>query len=224
MVLSVLKAAFREPSISAGSFVFMLLLCSCKAKQRYEGLPFYNTADFTAEWIDADDKAYQSIHKIASFALQDQSGHLFTNDSLKGKIYTANFFFTSCPTICPKMTFNLKSLQDSFLTDNNVQMVSFSVTPLEDSVPKLAAYGESMHIDAAKWHLLTGNKNSIYTLGRQSFFAEKKEGIQKDTSEFLHTNALLLIDKEARIRGIYNATLPADIAKAAGDIRILLKE
>lgn len=224
MASSGLKAAFRKLHTNTYLLLAVLLLASCKGKQHDERLPFYNTADFTAEWIDPMDKSYASIHRIDGFAMQDQRGQLFGSDSLKGKIYTANFFFTSCPTICPKMTYNLKSLQDSFLTNDKVRMVSFSVMPWIDSVPRLSAYGESMAIDPAKWHLLTGNKNSIYKLGRQSFFAEKKEGMKKDSSEFLHTDVLLLIDQEARIRGIYNATLAADMAKAAGDIRTLLRE
>jgi protein SCO1/2 len=221
MVSSVLKAAFR---IKAGWLFFLWLLCACKSRPNYERLPFYNTADFTAEWVEPNDKAYASIHRIDHFALQDQSGHLFNSDSLKGKIYTANFFFTACPSICPKMVNNLKTLQDSFRTNNLIQMVSFSVTPQIDSVPRLATYGESMEIDPAKWHLLTGNKGSINTLGRQSFFAEKKEGLLKDSSEFLHTEILLLIDQQARIRGVYKATVAADIAKAISDIKTLLKE
>ncbi len=226
MASSKFKAASPVRHISAGCLLVFIgvLLWGCKTGHNYERLPFYNTADFTAEWMNPGDKGYASIHKIGSFSLQDQSGHLFTNDSLKGKIYTANFFFTICPSICPKMMFNLKTLQDSFLTNDDVKMVSFSVMPKTDSVAKLAVYGEGMHIAPIKWHLLTGDEQAINTLGRQSFFAEKKEGLQKDPTEFLHTQVMLLIDKQARIRGVYDATLATDIARAATDIRILLQE
>ena len=225
MVSLKLKVVFRALKINTGYVLFVLVLfVACRAGHNDERLPFYNTADFTAQWINPGEPEYSSIHTIDSFALIDQSGHLFTADSLKGKIYTANFFFTICPSICPKMMYNLKSLQDSFLTNNHVRMVSFSVMPWVDSVKKLKAYGESMLIDPDKWHLLTGNEERINTLGRQSFFAEKKPGLQKDANEFLHTEALLLIDRQARIRGVYNATLATDITRVAADIRILLKE
>lgn len=224
MVSLKLKAACRGLQISKAASLYLLVFAACHQVHREERLPFYNTADFTAQWITPGDDAFKSIHTIDSFGMTDQSGHLFTNDSLKGKIYTANFFFTICPSICPKMMYNLKNLQDSFLTDDNVRMVSFSVMPRVDSIRKLAAYGESMHIDPQKWHLLTGDEERTNTLGRQSFFAEKKPGLQKDSTEFLHTEALLLIDRHARIRGVYNATLAADIDRVAADIRTLLKE
>jgi protein SCO1/2 len=202
----------------------MLLLASCRSGHNDERLPYYNTADFTAKWINPGDEQLRSIHTIDTFAMLDQSGNMFTADSLKGKIYTANFFFTICPSICPKMMYNLKSLQDSFFTNDDIRMVSFSVMPRVDSVKKLAAYGQSMSIDPHKWHLLTGDKERINTLGRQSFFAEKQLGLQKDASEFLHTQQLLLIDKQSRIRGVYDATLAADIIRAVADIKILSKE
>jgi protein SCO1/2 len=225
MVSLKLKAVFRLLQINKAYWFFLLVLfAACRSGHNDERLPFYNTADFTARWIRGDDEQFKYIHTIDTFAMPDQSGNMFTADSLKGKIYTANFFFTICPSICPKMMYNLKNLQDIFLTNDNIRMVSFSVMPWVDSVKKLAAYGESMSIDPQKWHLLTGNKERINTLGRQSFFAEKKEGLQKDVSEFLHTEQLLLIDKQARIRGVYNATLAADITRAAADIKILLKE
>ncbi len=226
MVLLRFKAASRVQHISAGCLLVVvgLLLGRCKSGHNYERLPFYNTADFTADWISPGDKGYDSIHKIGAFALRNQLGHVFTNDSLKGKIYTANFFFTVCSSICPKMMFNLKKLQDSFRTNKEVQMVSFTVMPETDSVARLAAYGESMDIYPTKWHLLTGDEQVINTLGRQSFFAEKKEGLQKDATEFLHTQVMLLIDKESRIRGVYDATLPPDIDRAVADIRTLMQE
>ena len=225
MVSSMLKAVFRALHMNKYfCFIILVFFISCRSGHNDDRLPFYNTADFTAQWISPDDKQFKSIHTIDTFALLDQSGNLFNADSLKGKIYTANFFFTICPSICPKMMYNLKNLQDSFLTNDNIRMVSFSVMPRVDTVKKLAAYGESMFIDPQKWHLLTGNKERINTLGRQSFFAEKKPGLLKDASEFLHTDQLLLIDKQARIRGVYNATLAADITRAVADIKNLLRE
>ena len=223
MVLSLLKVACLERNINfiMTALLLMMMCMGCNSHRNADSLPFYNTADFTAEWITND---AAPIHTIDSFSMLNQQGHIFNSDSLKGKIYVACFFFTSCGSICPKMMFNIKKLQDSFAMEDKVRMVSFSVKPSEDSVGKLAAYGKNMGINPAKWILLTGDKARINTLGRQSFFAEKKEGLQKDATEFLHTESMLLIDTKARIRGIYNATEQTDIARASEDIRILLKE
>ena len=205
--------------------LFCIWISGCSYfKNKKEILPFYNTADFTAEWIEHGDAKYNSIHTIDTFTMYNQLGDVFTSDSLKGKIYAANFFFTSCPSICPKMANNLKLLHDKFENNKEFNLVSFSVMPWVDTVAKLKAYGENLGINPAKWHLLTGDKERIYTLGRQSFFAEKKEGLTKDSSDFLHTETMLLIDGKARIRGVYSATEIKDIERITADIKILLNE
>jgi protein SCO1/2 len=189
-----------------------------------EVLPFYNSPDFTAEWINPANNNYHSIHSIDTFALQDQSGHIITKDSLNGNVYVANFFFTSCAGICPRMTNNLEAIQEAFKNIQSVKLVSFTVMPEIDSVATLKKYGANHHVDPAKWHLLTGNKGRIYQLGRQSYFSEKRLGMQRDSSDFLHTESMLLIDKAGRIRGIYNATEKQDLVRAIADIKSLLNE
>ena len=223
MGLSRLKVVFRlfTDAVLAG-YGMILLITGCTGNQ--EVLPFYNTADFTPEWIAPGTSAYPLIHKIDTFSMQDQLGHVFNSDSLTGKIYVANFFFTTCPGICPKMANNLKRLQDTFLNNDQVKLISFSVMPWVDSVSKLRDYGDVYNIQPFKWHLLTGSKQRIYTLGRKSFFAERNQGIRKDTSAFLHTESMLLIDKKSRIRGIYDATQITDVNRITADIEILLKE
>ena len=207
--------------------VFGLLCCAinliaCHTKN--EVLPFYNTADFTAEWIKPGDPKYKNIHAIDTFKMQNQLGHIITKDSLDGHIYMANFFFTTCPTICPKMTNNLQIIQETFANNKQLKLVSFTVMPWVDSVNRLKTYGENHHIDPNKWYLLTGNKERIYKLGRQSYFSEKRLGLQRDSSYFLHTESMLLIDKSGRIRGIYNATQKPDIERATADIKLLVDE
>jgi protein SCO1 len=151
-------------------------------------------------------------------------GDVITKDSLQGKIYVANFFFTTCTSICPKMAVNFASLQDSFMTHDDVKLVSFTAMPWVDSVAQLKKYALTNNVQSHKWHLLTGNKERIYNLARTSYFAEKTLGTQKTTDEFLHTETMLLIDKQGRIRGIYNATQKVDVGRVAEDIRILMAE
>ncbi len=226
----VLSAALIVCRFTKNKLVILVVLCvylfSCTSgkKTEKETLPFYNSPQFDAEWIAESDSNYSKIHSIDTFSLTNQSGHTITKDSLDGKIYIANFFFTSCPGICPKMTNNLKVLQDSFANNPLIKLVSFSVMPWIDSVKKLDEYAKLNNIHSYKWHLLTGSKNIIYTLGRQSYFAEKNLGLKKDSSEFLHTESMLLIDKKGRIRGIYNATQKTDVQRVIDDIGTLLKD
>ena len=223
MVLSMLKAVCRvHTSLITILIVSESLIAGCKIKK--DTLPFYNTADFTAEWIAPGDAGYNNIHIIDTFALQNQLGHIITKDSLEGYIYVANFFFTTCPGICPKMTSNLQILQDTFTTNNQIKFVSFTVNPSTDSVSRLKEYGENHNINPNKWYLLTGNKDRIYKLGRQSYFSEKRLGLQRDSSDFLHTESMLLIDTKGRIRGLYNGTDKKDIGRIAEDVEILLRE
>jgi protein SCO1/2 len=203
-------------------WLFVGLLCSCGHKS--ETLPFYNTADFTAEWISPTDPAYQKIHTIDNFSFKNQLGHIINKDTLTGHVYLANFFFSTCPSICPRMMDNLEVIQKAFQRNDEVKLVSFSVMPWVDSVKTLYQYGLAHHIDPRKWYLLTGNKNRIYQLSRQSYFSEKKIGLTKDNNAFLHTESLLLIDKHSRIRGIYNATDTAQVKRVIADVRLLLKD
>ena len=206
--------------------LFFMFFISCQQanNEKKETLPFYNNAQFDAEWIKETDPQYSKIHTIDTFHLTNQLGQPITKDSLNGFIYVANFFFTTCPGICPKMLINFQTLQDSFATNIQVKLVSFTVMPWVDTVEKLREYGEAHQINPSKWHLLTGNKDRIYTLGRKSYFAEKGLGLQKDSTEFLHTESMLLIDKKGRIRGIYNATQKTDVSRITEDLLTLIKE
>ena len=224
MALSQARVAFPYfmSNLLAG-FSLMVLLTQCNNESK-ETLPFYNTADFTAEWIDERDPRYHEIHRIDTFSMIDQSGKVFTSDSLKGKIYVANFFFTLCPSICPKMTNELSVLQSTFLSDPHVELISFSVMPWADSVSVLKEYASRNKINIDKWHLLTGNDIKIKWLGRKSYFAEKSLSEKKGIDDFLHTENAVLVDKQSRIRGVYNATQKEDITRLIADIRILESE
>lgn len=224
MGLLKLKAALIHCTRYIQFFFFIIFISFLSCTKKTTALPFYNTADFTAEWIDKSSSNYKKIHTIDTFNLQNQLGHSITKDSLDGYIYVANFFFTICPSICPKMVNNMQLLQSKFLNNKQIKLVSFSVMPWVDSVKRLNDYGSMHQINPAKWYLLTGSKQRIYTLGRQSYFSEKRLGLQKDSSEFLHTESMLLIDKIGRIRGIYNATEKTDIDRVTDDIETLLKD
>ena len=193
--------------------LIVLNLLSCNVFSNNEILPYYNSQDLTPNWNTKKE------HRITAFNLVDQNGKNFGSNLLNDKIYIANFFFTTCPGICPKMTKCFKVLQDSISLMNHVELVSFSVMPWIDTVNKLKKYGEENGVNPAKWHLLTGDKSIIYSLGRSSFFADNNK--LTDSTTFLHTDKMYLIDKNQQIRGVYNATNMDDISRVLTDIKAL---
>ncbi|MFT6872764.1 MAG: protein SCO1/2 [Roseivirga sp.] len=209
--------------------VYLLLLLtslwvasSCTKKEILTSLPYYNSADFTPEWIEKSDPSYQDIHTIDAFSLTNQDGETIENASLEGSIYVADFFFTICPSICPKMTSHLSKIQKYFSAEQ-VKIVSYSVMPWADSVSVLKNYAEVKDINSEQWYLLTGDTEAIYKLARQSFFAEKEIGLNKSSDEFLHTENFILVDTKGRIRGVYNGTLPIEMSRLKQDIETLLE-
>jgi protein SCO1 len=217
MLASIIKTLVNAFSPILAMLLILLLfaLLSCE-QEKVETLPFYNTPDFTPLWLSEQEANAQKIHTIAPFSF-------INNQTLMGKIYVANFFFTACGSVCPNITNNLIAVQDTFKNEKDIRLISHSVTPWADSVSQLRAYAQRYKINAQQWHLLTGKKAEIYQLARQSYFAEEEIGYTKDSTEFLHTEHALLIDRKGRIRGIYNATLPLEIQKIITDIRVLKK-
>jgi len=197
---------------------------SQKIATEQEKLPFFNQPDWTPEWIEPGDPAYKKIHQIPSFSLVNQEGITITEKDVEGKIYVANFFFTTCRNICTKMTTNMHLIQEAFADDEQIYLISHSVTPESDSVPKLKKYALENKIRSDKWSLLTGDKSSIYRLAKQEYFAGDTIGFYQTGNEFLHTENFILIDKHRRIRGVYNGTLLVEIERIKEDIAILKRE
>lgn len=167
--------------------------------------------------------AYQvtSADEIPPFTFTDQNGKIFSSaEHLKGKIYVADFIFTNCPGICPKMTGNLQKVQESFAGDSDFHIVSFTVDPERDSVETLNKYAEKYHADYSKWHFLTGSKDSIYNLAQKNFRIVAGEN-DDDPLDFVHSERLILVDKNGWVRGYYNGTKAEDIDKLIEEIRVL---
>ncbi len=209
-----------------GGIVLLLMSCSeTKQENKTIKLPYYNTPEFTPQFITSASDANQKItHSISPFSMTDQHGKQITEKDIEGKIHVANFIFTRCGSICPVMTKHMKLLQDAFKNNGNVVMLSYSVTPWIDSVARLKQYADNNAITAPNWHLLTGSKGEIYKLARQSYFAEEDLGFSKDSTDFLHTEHILLVDRNKKIRGIYNGTLQLEAEQLIKDIKKLLEE
>ncbi|NNM23969.1 MAG: SCO family protein [Flavobacteriaceae bacterium] len=186
-------------------------------------LKVYQPADFNPEVVDSTLQHVKKYHTIANFSLVNQNGETVTQDNYKGKIYVADFFFTTCQTICPIMTENMVTLQEEFKLDQDVLLLSHSVTPEIDSVPRLKQYALEKGVDDSKWNLVTGDRKQIYDLARKSYLAVKDypEGQQYD---MIHTENFILVDSQRRIRGIYDGTNSEEIRKLLEDISVLKTE
>ena len=210
--------------------LLFLIVIGCKENiktqegSRVDVLPFFNEASFTPKWISSKSAALKSFHKIPDFELINQNGEKVTQKTFENKIYIADFFFTTCPGICPMMTISMLKLQEEFKNDTAVLFLSHSVTPTIDSVPKLKEYALENGIIDKKWHLVTGNKKEIYDLGRKFYFVEEDLGEPKGIDAFLHTENFVLIDTNKHIRGIYNSLNRASLAQLMIDVKALKKE
>ena len=186
-------------------------------------LPIYQPVVVNPELVDSTIQYVSKYHKIADFSLTNQNGETVTQENYKGKIYIADFFFTTCQTICPIMTNHMVQIQKEILNDNDVMLLSHSVTPEIDSVPQLKKYAIEKGVNDNKWNLVTGDKKKIYDLARKSYLAVKTYGTG-DEYDMIHTENFMLIDKKRQIRGYYDGTNPEEIARLLNDIKTLKKE
>jgi protein SCO1/2 len=200
--------------------IVLLAVVSCKQNKRT--LPYYNTADFTPQWELPDDR--KKNHFIRPFSLTDQDGNTVTEKTMNGKICVVDFFFTTCPGICPKLTHSMSDIQREFKADSNVMLLSHTATPETDSVPTLKKYALQKGVVSGKWHLLTGKRSELYDLGRNYYFIEEDLGLKRDTSVFLHTENFVLVDRKRRLRGIYNGLDKLSMEQLAIDIKLLEEE
>lgn len=162
-------------------------------------------------------------HQVGDFMFTNQSGDLISPESWKNKIVVCNFFFTRCPSICPKMTNNIKKVAEAFKNDEGILFNSISVDPENDHPAQLSSFAQSYRIDAAKWQLLTGNKKEIYKLARNSFLVVATDGDGGPT-DFIHSEKVILVDKQRRIRGFYEGTNENEMKNLISDIKKLENE
>ncbi|MGB5668047.1 MAG: SCO family protein [Maribacter sp.] len=200
------------------SIIIMYLFFN--ALQPKKNLPIYQPSMVNSELVDSTLQHVKKYHTIADFSLINQNGETITQNDYTGKIYIADFFFTTCPTICPIMTKNMAHIQDRIINDNDVLLLSHSVTPVIDSVAQLKKYALEKGVLDSKWNLVTGDKKQIYELARKSYLAVKNDG-DGGPFDMIHTENFILIDKERRIRGFYDGTKTEEIEKLMEDLVIL---
>lgn len=186
-------------------------------------LPVYQPAMVNFELVDSTIQHHKKFHRIADFSLTNQNGKTVTQKDFKGKIYVADFFFTTCPNICIAMTDNLLKVQEKIKNNPNVVLLSHSVTPKIDSVPQLKKYAIEKGVIDKKWNLVTGDKKEIYELARKSYLAVKEDG-DGGPFDMIHTENFILVDPDRRIRGFYDGTDLEEIQRLLEELEILIQE
>lgn len=188
-------------------------------------LPFLAPGkNINPELVDSTIVHIKKRHRIADFKLVNQNSDTITQENYKDKIYVADFFFTTCKTICPIMTGNMKTIQQATLLDDDIMLLSHSVTPEIDRPAQLKRYAKEKGVIGEKWNLVTGSKKEIYNLARKSYLVAKYDPKPEDLYNMIHTENFVLVDKEKRIRGMYDGTDEEAIKKLLEDIEILKEE
>ena len=186
-------------------------------------LPIYNPADVNPELVDSTVQYKSKYHTIADFSFVNQNGDTITQKNYEGKIYVADFFFTTCGSICPKMSTNLVDVQKAVLNNPKVMLLSHTVFPEVDSVSVLKEYAIKYGVVDSKWNLVTGDKKEIYKMARKSYLAVK-QGRPDQLYDMVHTENFVLVDQKRRVRGFYDGTNKDEIKRLLEDIDFLCKE
>ena len=189
-------------------------------------LPFINPTDVQSEMVDSSVQDIGRNHKIGAFRLLDQQNKIITDEVIEGKVFVAEYFFTTCGSICPIMNQQMQRVQAAFDGNSTFEILSFTVDPENDRPKQLLQYAKSHAYRAGQWHFITGKKEALYSLARTSFFVLKPAeaaNLGDAGSDFIHTNNFVLVDQNRHIRGYYDGTNPAEVDQLILDIEKLLK-
>jgi protein SCO1/2 len=213
-----MQKMYKIRLIYACILIFALVV-SCNQENENQ-LPIYNPVDFEPKLVDKTLRNVNKNHTVSDFNLTNQNGVVITSKDYENKIYVVDFFFTSCPSICPIMTNNMLKIQEEFIDNSQVKLLSLSVTPEIDNVKVLKQYAIEKGVNDSKWNITTGPKKHIYELARKSYFAVVEQG-DGGLQDFIHTPNFILIDTKKQIRGIYDGTDENEILRLVEDIKIL---
>ena len=206
--------------ISLSTIILSLFYSALKPKKT---LPIYNPSMVNPELVDSTVQYISKYHTISDFSFTNQNGKIITQKDYEGKIYVADFFFTTCGSICPKMTMNLAVIQKEIINNPKVMLLSHTVFPETDSVSVLKNYAVKNGVIDNKWNLVTGDKKQIYTMARKSYLAVKL-GKPNELYDMVHTENFVLVDSKRRVRGFYDGTKEEDIQRLIDDINFLCSE
>ena len=211
---------FLSTVIVLSAIILTLFYSALKPKKM---LPIYNPSMVNPELVDSTVQYISKYHTISDFSFTNQNGKIITQKDYDGKIYVADFFFTTCGSICPKMTMNLAVIQKEIINNPKVMLLSHTVFPETDSVSVLKNYAVKNGVIDNKWNLVTGDKKQIYTMARKSYLAVKL-GKPNELYDMVHTENFVLVDSKRRVRGFYDGTKDEDIQRLIDDINFLCSE
>ncbi len=201
----------------------MLFAISCDRPYGKNELPIMGRKQIIEKEVNGKTTTDTLDHRIADFVFYDQDSSLITNETFKGQIYVSDFFFTSCPTICPKMKKQMLRIYEKFEGAPQVAMLSHTIDPGHDDVRTLHGYAEALGVKSSKWHFVTGDKDTIYNLGEKSYMVAAGEDA-KAPGGYIHSGAFLLVDDQRRIRGVYDGTAEDQVDILLSDMDILIRE
>jgi protein SCO1 len=214
-------------------FIFCLLVVCVTfsylilQKTQVKKLPVLNPIDLKKEMVDPELLRIGQGHKIGDFKFENQFKEMISEQEIEGKVFVAEYFFTTCKSICPLMNKQMQRIQEKFKGNENLKILSFTVDPTIDDTDQLFKYAKEMNAKEDQWHFLTGKKEELYKLARKSFFILKPaeaKNLGDAGSDFIHTNNFVLVDQKKRIRGYYDGTSETEVTQLIEDIFLLLNE
>lgn len=214
--------------IAFASITFIaIIIAYFSTKDKKKPLPIINPVDLNQEMVDPELLRKGYGHTIGDFSFTNQEGKTITQKEIEDKIFVVEYFFTTCPTICPKMNVQMQRISQYYKGNNEFKILSFTVNPEVDTVEQMKRYADAHKSDPNQWNFLTGNKQDLYNLARTSFFVLKTAEAQNlgdAGNDFIHTNNFVLVDKKKRIRGYYDGTSIKEVNQLIKDIEQLLEE
>ncbi len=206
-------------------FVFLLILITlsnCSRVNTIKELPILGRSEIKEKVVDGETIYDTVYHTIDDFSFIDQDSNVVTNDTFEGQVYVADFFFTTCPTICPVMKQQMLRVYDQYKNNPEVGILSHTIDPTHDSVAVLKDFATKLGVKTDKWHFVTGDKDEIYDIGETSYMVVANQD-PNAPGGYIHSGAFLLIDKKRRIRGVYDGTEPEQVEILINDIGRLIK-
>lgn len=215
-----LKTGLAAAALALASTAFYS--CDNQASSGGSALPIYGEREPVERTVDGQTVVDTLYHQIPDFAFVNQDSQMVTQQTVTGKVYVTDFFFTSCPTICPKMKSQMLRVYEAYKDNPNVVLLSHSIDPTHDTVAVLKDYADRLGIETAKWHLLTGDKDNIYSIAMQYLVPAQEDANVE--GGFSHGGDFMLIDSQRRIRGHYDGTKEESVDQLIADMQVLLKE
>lgn len=207
----------------SSSYILLLTLLIFGCHSESDRLPILGERQAIRKTVNGKEIIDSVYHQIPDFSFVSQYGDTITAKTLDGKVYIADFFFTTCPTICPKMKTQMKRVYDHFKGNAEVMILSHTIDPTHDSVAVLREFAEGLGVKDRQWLFVTGDKDKIYEIGQDSYMVTAAED-KTAPGGVVHSGAFILVDKAKHVRGVYDGTTESGVDKLMKDIDTLLKE